>query len=242
MALRSKYEKGYLRFYESTTGETMDVMAPAKIIDDFVGEAVDTTNDYVFAAVNSGAITTVAATNGLARITTGAADDDDADFASELVYLVSKGCTMEARIAQTDIDGTAINVGFSDATGEAADLIAVTFATATLTSTATDCAVFFQDPDATTNLIRAVAVATNVDGTVRSTGTTPVDTTYHTYKVVVNTDGSVEFWFDNAHVATEAAGAVAITATLCMYIAIINREGFANTLDIDYVRCWAHGR
>jgi hypothetical protein len=203
---------------------------------------VDTTSDYVFAGVNSGAVTTSAATGGMAQITTGGSDDDDCDFASELVYLVSNGCTLEARIAQTDIDGTAINVGFSDATGEGADVIAVMYATATATTAATDCAVFFQDPDATTNLIRAMSVAGGTDGTIHSTGITPVDTTYHVYKVVVNGDGSVEFLLDGARVALEAAGAVAITATLCMYIAIINREGGANTLDIDYIRCWAHGR
>lgn len=241
MPLRSKYENGYQRFFESSTGETFDVMAPVKIIDDFVGEAVDTTNDYVFAAVNSGAITTVAATGGMARITTGAADNDDADLATELVYKASKGCSVEARIAQNDADGTAFNFGFSDAKGEAADLIAVTYSGTTLTSTATDCAVFFQDPDATTDLIRAVAVDTDVDGTVRSTATAPVDAAFHTYRVDINSDGDVSFWFDGAHLSTESA-AITITVALCVYIAVINREEAANTLDIDYIRAWAWSR
>ena len=236
--ISSRWRNGVLEYFDTRTLETIDVHAPVKLFDDFVGAAVDTTNDWTFAAVNSGAITANAALGGHARITTGAADDDDADLATLLIWSTTKGCVMEARVAQNDVDGTGLNVGFSDATGEAADKIAITYATATATTNASNAALFFQDPDATTDLFRCMSVNADTDSTIYSASGTPADAAMHTYRVEILTDQTCKFWFDGAHVATIASGIAAATS-VCPYVAVINRESAANTLDIDYIRVWA---
>ena len=236
--ISSRWRNGVLEFYDTRTLETVDVQAPVKLFDDFVGAAVDTTNDWTFAAVNSGAIAANEALGGHARITTGAADDDDAELATLLIWSTTKGCVMEARVAQNDADGTGLNVGFSDATGEAADKIAITYATATATTNASNAALFFQDPDATTDLFRCMSVNADTDSTIYSVTGTPVDAAMHTYRVEILPNQTCKFWFDNVLIATIEEGIAAATS-VCPYIGVINRESAANTLDIDYIRVWA---
>ena len=236
--IRAQWVNGVLEYRDSRTNEVVDVLAPMKKFDDFTGAAVDTTNDWTFAAVNSGAIAANAAAGGHARITTGAADDDDAELASGLIFNTTKGCVLEARIANNDVDATAFNVGFSDATGEAADKLAITFATATATTNASNAALFFTDKDATANDIRCMSVNADTDSTIYTTSTTLVDAAFHTYRVVIDTNQTVSFYLDNAHVASISEGIAAATA-VTTYVGFINREGAANTLDIDYIRAWA---
>ena len=226
-----------LRYYESSTHETVYVAAPVWLNDDFIGKAVDATNDWTVAGVNSGTFAINAATGGTGRITTGGADDDDVDVASLLTWKASKGCCCEARIALNDADATAFNFGFTDATGEAADLIPLTYATATLTSTATDCAMFFSDPDATTDFIGAVAVIADTDGTVIDSGSVAADGVYHIYRVEIDDLGNVNFYVDGVGVGSQALG-ITTTTALCVYVGLINREVAANTADVDYIRAW----
>lgn len=234
------WHHGALEFRE-LSGEVVKVITSHVVDEDFLGPAVDTTNKWTFAAVNSGAIARTAGAGGIARITTGGADDDDADLATPLNYLPSKGCSLEVRFATNDAAGTGFNVGFSDATGEAADLIAITYSGTTLTSTASNFAGFFHDADATTDAIRAVAVKADTDGTVHDSGGVAVDATYNVYRVDINQNGDVSYWLDGNHIATDEA-AITTSAPLCAYVALINREGAANTADIDYIRCWAWSR
>jgi hypothetical protein len=234
------WQNGVLEFRDAA-GRVVDVQAPVVVNEDFLGVTVDITNDHVFAAVNSGAIARAAGAAGIARLTTGGADDDDAELATPLNFLASKGCSVEVSAATNDIAGSGFCIGFSDATGEAADTLAVTYSGTTLTSSATDCAVFFHDPDATTDVIRTVAVKNDVDGTVTSTGVAAVNGTFNRYRVDVKSNGDVSFYLNGNHVATHAA-AITTTAPLCVYIGVINREGAANTFDVDYIRAWAHSR
>lgn len=236
--ISSRWCNGVLEFFDTRTLETVDVQAPVKFFDEFMGLTVDTTNVWTFAAVNLGGIAGQAGLGGYARVTTGAADDDDADLATALNWSTTKGCVMEARLAQNDADGTAINVGFSDATGEDDDKIAITYATTTATTNASNAALFFQDPDATTDLFRCMSVNADTDSTIYSVSGTPADAAMHTYRVEILPDQTCKFWFDGAHVATIASGIAAATS-VCPYVAVINRESEANTLDIDYIRVWA---
>lgn len=237
MAIKAKYnENGFLRYFDSATKETLDVVAPVKHFDDFTEKTVDLTNSYTVAGVNSGTAAINVATGGTMRITTGAADDDDVDFATDLIFKAANRCEMEVRMTANDILAAAFCVGFTDATGEAADLIPLTFATTSLTSTASNCAMFFYDTDATTDIIRAVAVKADTDGTI-FTGPAPVAGTYNTYRVSIAADGSCSFYLDGVLLGTQASG-ITTTTPLCAYIGVINREGAVNTWDVDYIKIW----
>ncbi|NQT41296.1 MAG: hypothetical protein HQ581_27660 [Planctomycetes bacterium] len=236
MAILTRSEHGYLLYYDSVTGRTVDVItAGPKILNFFNG----VNEMYTDSAVNS-STSVIAPVSGvrLCTITTGAANDDDHDFTSLLIFDPSKGLTAEARYNLADVDQSAHNFGFSDAITEAADTIACTFATASLTSHATDCALFFTDKDATTNSLRAAAVNSGTDGTViTAQATAPVDDETHDYRVEIDPAGNCKFYVDFVHVGTQALG-VATTSTLCAYFALITRETAANAALLYYMHAW----
>jgi hypothetical protein len=229
---------GFKRVYDKSTFETLDVYAPLAHVDDFTHKTLDTTNGYTVAGVNSGTAAINVAVGGTVRLTTGAADDDDVDLATDLIFKAEKGLILEARFAQNDIAATAFALGFSDATGEGADLIAFTFATTSLTTTASDAVLFFADSDATSNVIRAAAVKANTDSSVISTAIAPVNAAFHIYRIEVSTAGDCAFYMDGVLYGT-AAAAVTTTVALCAYVGVINREGAANTFDLDYLKIWS---
>lgn len=245
MSTKAKYESGFLRYYDNASlgegGERIQVLAPIYKYDDFLGVEVDATNDWVESIVNSSTTTVVSGSHGgVARITTGGADDDDHELSSPLILKATKGIGMEARIALGDVAASAFNVGFTDAVTEAADLLAFTFATTTLTTTATDAALFFSDPDATSNVLRAAAVKNNTDSTITA-GSLLVNDVFHVYRIEIDSSGNISWYFDGALFKT-ATAAITTSVALCAYVGLINRETAANTLDIDYIRYWSLSR
>ena len=239
MGTRSKYENHRLVFRESAA--PVEVLAPMAAVvrfDDFLGKALNATNDWTVAGVNAGTAAINVAVGGHVRITTGAADDDDVDFASDLVWEAQKACSLEVRIANNDVDMVAFNVGFADATGYGADLIAMMLATTVLTSTAADFVGFLWDPDADTDTIRLVAVKNNVDQPVLDTGKVLTDGLFTVLRVDVDALGNADFYVDGIHKGT-LLRCITVTDDLCIYIAMINHgEAAANTVDVDYIKAW----
>uniref|UniRef100_A0A6H1ZUP2 Uncharacterized protein n=1 Tax=viral metagenome TaxID=1070528 RepID=A0A6H1ZUP2_9ZZZZ len=216
--------------------------------DHFTGKAIDSTNDYTVAGVNSGAATITVP--HMMTLTTGAADDDDIDVAMGIEYYPAYNPVLEARFRIDDVDKTAINIGFSDATGEAADTIAMMYSGSTLTSTASNFAGFLHDAAATTKNLYAVSVNANTDGSVINSGSTPTDAKVYTVRVELRDNGTTVdalFYVNTSGkeinpgedlIGIEPA-AVARTTYLCPYFALINHgEAAANTLDIDYRKVW----
>ena len=246
MGTKARYDSEFLRFYDNASlgdgGEILGVIAPLFYKEDFTKPEVDATNDWVESIVNSSTTTTVSGgAGGVARITTGAADDDDHELSTPLFLKASQGIGMEMRVATGDVANTAMNIGFTDAVTEAADLLAFTFATATLTTTATDAALFFTDKDATTNLLKFASVKNNTDSAITTGATLPVDAAFHVYRVEIDALGNITAYYDGALFATIALG-ITITVALCVYVGLITREAAANTLDIDYIAYWALSR
>lgn len=235
---KAQYKNGVLRYYDDTTLETVDIKAAVKWWDDFDNLLINVTNDYTSSVVNSSTFVRLAGSGGFGRITTGATILDDHDVSLGIDWSPVKQIGMEVRATTNDITNTAFNIGWSDAVTEAADAIAVTYATTVLTTNATNCAVFYADGAATSNLIRAVAVNADTDGTVFSTATAPVNGTFHIYRVEIDKDLTATFWFDGQLVGTQLL-AVAASTLLCPYIGFItNGESAANTMDIDYFKVW----
>lgn len=217
------------QIFRDASGYIVDVRAPIRAV---LNTALDTPG-WTVAGVNSGAM---AASKGVHTITTGGDDNDDVDVASGIVFDAAKGLSFEALIRNDDVDATAFNLGFSDATGEAADKIAFTFDTATLTSNASDGALFFHDADATTDYWRAASVISDTESTVIASTVAPVDATEYKLRIDVDLDGDATYYLDNVNLGT--ADVSLTTAALCAYIAFINREGAANTCDIVYAAAW----
>lgn len=241
----STWDNGVLLFRDTITNETTEALAPVYFENEFIGLVGDSGGVMVigesitwnFTTVNSGDAANADAASGYLRLTTGGADDDDVEIATGLTWYPSKYCAAEARFATNDADSTAFCFGFSDAIAEGADTLAFSYSTASLTTTASDAALFFWDPDGTTDYIRASAVKANTDGDLVASTTVQADSVFHVYRVEIDASGNVDYWLDGVHLAQDAA-AVTTTTPLCVYFGFINREGAANTFDIDYVRAW----
>jgi len=236
--IKSRWRQGFLEF-TSTEGDDIEVvnaMAPVKYFLEFNGPAIDTTNDVNQTAIGAGAITTV---DGLGTITTAAGDDDNVEIASDLVFKAGYGCVCEARIRNDDIAGQGYFFGFSDAITEGADSLPIDYSggAGALVSDADDCAGFFMDPDKTDASIMCGSTIATTASTPIDTGTDAVNATWHTYRVELDTAGNAYYYFDGAYVGTDTL-AITTTDPLCVYLGTINREGFANTLDVSYIRAW----
>lgn len=237
---KAEWRNGVLCYFDSETLETLDALAPTKIFDDCVYSLglTDAAEAYFdLDAVNSGTVLPIASQDGgIVRLTCGGADNDDAEWCSELIWKPSLYCSMEARI-RSSTSTMGFNVGFNDTQTEDADKLAVTFSGTTITTNTTDGALFFKDSDSTSDLIRSIAVKNDSDGTTTSTGTTFAADTWYTFRVDINGDGDVSFWFNGDHIYTEEEG-ITTTTALCTYVGVINRQASAATLDVDYVRVW----
>jgi len=239
MSTGSEWRNNRLIYQEKVAPkEILMPMAAVVRFDDFLGKALDTTNDWTVAGVNSGTAAINVAIGGHVRITTGAADDDDVDFASDLEWEAQKSCCLEVRIANNDVDKLAFAVGFSDATGEAADKIAMMMSLAALNSVADDFVGFIWDPDCTLDTIRAVAVKNAVDQTVLNTGKVLTDELFVVLRVELDAAGNADFYVDGVHKG-KLPKCITTTDDLCIYIGVINHgEDAANTADVDYIKAW----
>lgn len=249
----SETYNGILRMYDDETGETVDVIAPVKLFEEFNWQSgsnyiIQDSSTYVsgnrfipsqwgFTAVNSGTTTINAATGGILKMGLGSADDDDGEFVSELIWSPTKMCSAEARVAfSTTVIG--FNFGFNDTKNESADTLAVTYSTTVLTCNTTDGAVLYADSDGTTDVIRCIAAKSGVSsGTAAST--TAIGTGYHIYRVDLDNTGAATFWLDGKVLKKQAA-AVNTHVPLCVYLGAIKRDGAAGEtyVNIDYIRAW----
>lgn len=239
--VNTQWRAGILRYFETTTGETLDVVAPVKIFENYtrpVGLITTVTTNVSFAAVNSGSLKILSATGGEATVTLGAADNDDAEIATELIFWSGKFCAAEARVALSTTT-CGFNFGFTDAKDEIADKMPCDYATATLTSTASNCAVFFYDSDATTDDLYCVSVKDDTDGTVTDTGTAGAAGTYHVYRVEIDDSGNCDFYLDGVHIYQEATG-ISTHVPLCGYLGFIRRDGATGSVTgkVSYLRVW----
>ena len=253
MSGRAKWEDGRLVAYDSARpSELISPFSPGYLYEDFVCPTAMAGNDA--AILNAGASqwnvtivnggTTAAAAdadaNGVLAITTGNADDDNMDVATNLVYYAECAPSIEVRAANEDISQLCHFIGFSDAITEGADTAPFGIVAAALTSTCTDGAGFLMDPDATeADAIWCVSVNGDADGTHTDSGTDAVDGVYHTYRVDIDTAGNAQFWLDGSLIYTEAL-AVATTAALCGIVSIINHVGVSDVLNVDYIRIWSN--
>lgn len=230
---------------DTESGETVWALAPVRQLIDFTtgsdlgAGAILTDGGLLIAdADNSGTVALTSGADGIARLTSGAADDDAVELATLLAYTGSRNVVAEFRLAVNDVAHTGVCFGVSDATSEASDVLAYTFNTAGLSvSTASDGAYFVVDADKPTTTMYGCAVKANVDATPVSTGVTVANGVFHVYRLEVDADGDVE-WFVDGVSKGGAPAAVTATTALCGYVGIINREAAANTCDVDYIRIW----
>ena len=207
--------------------------------DRFTGVTLDTTNRWatsVPGTADSIAISEVQ--GGSALITTGTADNDSCMMAGAIIYSDTKLAIVEFRITMTDVSGTALFVGFSDAKSESNNSIAIHYNADSFTTVATDAAGFVIDADHATSSIMCASVATDVDTTAVDTTVDWADGETRTLRVVLNSDASAMFILDGV-VRAKIASAIATGTLLCPTVQAMTRDNdSSNTVRVRSFDAW----
>ncbi len=156
-------------------------------------------------------------------------------FDSALDWKANQGnLVFEARVKISAITNIAVFVGLTDQVG--ALEMPVTLSTATFTTNCTDGVGFLFDTAATTDTIRLVGVANDVDATHQDTSLAYVADTYIIFRIELSSAGVATFYMDGVAVGTAMTGAVTATVALTPVIAGFNRTTSGTpTITADYV-------
>lgn len=241
--ITSKWHNGFLEYYDTSTGETVDVLAHDKVFPVWTSSSSwSLTPTFNLTVVNSG---TAVANNGVVEVRTGAADNDNVEIATDVYFTGSKFAVVETHLAiQPGL--TAFFFGFTDAITEGADDIPIMHEGGTIVALATDAAGIFYDPEQASGTGDYVVATTVKDGVLvtpitataaLTTVATPVTNTFYVYKVTLDDSGNADFWFNNHHLGRKAAGITA-SDNLCAYLGFINRAGVVQYATPTYVRAW----
>jgi hypothetical protein len=175
---------------------------------------------------------------GSTLMTTGTADNDSCMLSSGIIYSGNKKAICEFRITITDVSGTGVFVGFSDAKAEANNALAIHYPANTFTTVATDAAGFVIDADHSSSLVRCASVDSDSDTTPVSTGVTWADGETKTLRIILDTDGSAIFVIDQDAIAKIAAS-VTPAVLLCATVQAITRANDgSNTVRVHSFDAW----
>ena len=220
--------------------------------DDFVGKAIDTTNHYTLATVNSGTAT-VTVPHCL-TLTTNAKDDDNTELAMGLEWYGQYNACLEARFRIDDVTNSEINICLTDAQTEGSDDLAIEYETAAATYTAADVAGFFFSATGSVKNIYAGSAKNTAAGATINSLSTATDAKWYTARVELRDNGTTTdaLFFCNTdgkeiNPVEDLIGiefdAITRTDPLCPYIGLMNLvDGVACTLDVDYLKVWQDRR
>jgi hypothetical protein len=154
------------------------------------------------------------------------------------------GVVLEVRAkfvgATTETDGD-FRIALHDAVTETNGLAYVVSATSTLTTHApTDAVGFTYSSIPTSGALYSasgnyVGIVNSIADTDTVTATTTVkDSSFHVYRIEIDTSGNARHFIDNTHVGT-VASAVTASVALTPYISAIAKNSHAVTATVDYV-------
>ncbi len=224
--------------YRPEQGADDGIVDFVRLFDDFLGDAVDARWTPVV-GIDAQAVTpTITQTNnGLVRLTSGNAGDtmanDGSQLNSGLNWIPANGGLYGA-FRVKPVSGVATvcyNVGFTDT---AALEMPITLSGTTLTTNASDAAVFVFDTAADNDYWHAQGVKGNTDTALTNTAVAPVADTYTLLEIYIDTSGTATFKIDGTLKAT-IANAVTPSVALTPTVAVTARTTSERSIDIDYI-------
>jgi hypothetical protein len=222
-----------------------------EVFDDFLGAAIDTTNNWIVFAGSDADATAAATVAGVPEGQilmgsggTGAADDGTVLSLILLSQgsLVSLGTTVfETRVSFDQLTGTSWNFGLSDVLAEATERSMFTVnsgvvADGGLTVTDAVAFAFSTDATATTKWQTCNEIAGTINAVENALATGPTADTYATLRIEVDSAGNAKFFIDGEWVYTKLL-AVATTALLIPFIGGNSADDadVATDVSIDYI-------
>lgn len=206
--------------------------------DDFEGPTL-TTKLAVVAGSDSpagGAITV--AKGGKYRLTTGDSGASQAADAVQLSgslnwYAENDDLVFEAKVNISAITAVQMFVGLTD---QVASLeMPFSLSGTSYTSNASDAVGFLFDTGATTDTIRLVGVANDVDATHQDTSNAWEAAVETVFRIEVTTAGVATFYINGVQVGTAMTAAVRASIGLAPVITVRSLTTNSKTLDIDYI-------
>lgn len=205
-------------------------------VEDFLGPTL-TTKLAVIAGSDSPAAGAIsAALGGTLVLTTG---DSNASLAADGVQVsgslnwkaTNGGLTFVTKLQASAITALQLFVGLTDQV--AALEMPVTLSVVTFTTVASDAVGFLFDTTATTDTIRLVGVAADVDATMQDTANAWAATTYTEFKIVIDTAGTATFYINGVQQGTAMLLAVTPGTVLAPVICARSLAANSKTITID---------
>lgn len=223
-------------FLPADGGLVYSASSPRIIADDFkfgLNSQWDNTKgtdpQAVTAAVTgdpNGAITLTSGDAG-----TGIAADGNV-LASPLVFAAQDGeIVLYCRMKLNSNANIWFFLGFTDTLPATTLEQPASLATTTYTTTATDACGFLFDTAATTDSVRLVGVANDVDATHIDTSVDP-GTSYREYKLVIDTSGNMTAYIDGT-AYSQLASAVRPSVNLCAFLGVNARTTTSKIITLD---------
>lgn len=221
-------------------GATDTQFGIVRYFDDFVRIVIDSATASLYNVNADGGGTAFAINlqhNGVIRGTGDGTDGDITNIFGPIAWRCDQGGPMTLEIRLTLITSLANGeqyIGWTDAN---TDENPITLSTADVVTANADDAVGFAFTGAGTADWKTVSVnATAVGSVARANNkgpTTPVLTTWQTFKVVLNVDGDADYYIDGVFQGRED---LAVTPTVLLGLCVAQQEGgTARSTDIDYV-------
>ena len=229
-----------LRLY-SDRGLDPGISTYCRWIDDFVGDLI--ADEWTpLAGIDSPAAAPAILTSGncgIIAFTTGDAGDtfanDSSQLSSHLNWKASNGgLFVEARLkCVSSVANIGLNFGFTDTS---ALEMPITLSGTTLTTNASDAAVFVFDTAADTDVLNIQGVKANSDtALLAATGAlAPTADTWFTLGVGIDSSGTASFYYNRAFVG-QVANAVTTSVALTPTIGYVTRTTASKVLYCDYV-------
>ena len=176
-------------------------------VDYFDGKVIDETNEYtITVAGTADAIAVQGAGQIGLRATTGTADQEVCFIATPLIFDITQNPIIEARVEITDVSGTFLFFGFSDAVLETTPSATIDYAGGTLAAVATDAVGFVCDAEKTASALYCAYVGTGiaVGASLASPTVTWTDGVKHTLRVELDSSGNAYYYCDGIQVGYKA--------------------------------------
>ena len=224
-------------YYDSTTYEIVQVMAPVWYKNDFQNPAQDETND-VATGEETGSSAIAVKTNGYSRLSTSTTPDERQCISGELVWEAENELIWQCKLNTTTSDAALFMfAGVTDSKDEGSNtlpLVDDSLVSGTITTNADDLVGFGVRAETSDDIY---CISNAAGGTAQSTdsGTDLVLGTEYILEVVLDAAGTARYSINGALVAVHAS-AVTVTDPLTWYVGATITAGSTEALvDIDYV-------
>lgn len=178
-------------------------------IDWFDQTALDTTNGYtVTVDGTSDAVAVCGGGKNGVKFTTGTGDNEVCYFAGPLVFDISTNPAIESKVEITDVSGTIMFFGFSDAVTEATPNSTIDADSGTFAATATDAVGFLADADKGSSSLYLVSVKTGGAVQYVDTGIDWADAAKYILRIRLDSSGNAWGYVDGvpkAYIASAVA-------------------------------------